>query len=133
MNFFMLYQLPIFPPEAYVPWQLDGKPLDGFLSKAAMRLTCSSDALTPLAAEAGLSPPVQAWDEGGRFAQMRQIDAIYARMYGLTRDEFSHVLETFPITRETETQRFGRFRTKEDSLKAFDELEGRLSSIEGKA
>jgi hypothetical protein len=127
LSFFVLYQLPAFRPEFYDSWALDGKPLKQSLSSLSLALSCTYETLRPLARDAGHSPEVSPWDEEKRFADMRLLDAIYARLYGLTRDEFAYILDTFPIVRANDIARWGRFRTKEDALKAFDGLEGRLT------
>jgi len=131
MNFFILDQLPVFPPEAYEVWEIDGRKLSGFLATATLTLTATSEGLESLAAEIGAKAALQSWDEEERFLLMRQIDAVYAHLYSLTREEFSHILDTFPNVRENDIARYGRFRTKEDALKAFDSLETRLKRIGG--
>ena len=52
-----------------------------------------------------------------------EIDAIVAKeVYGLTREELAHVLDTFPIVKKRDTKEFGDFRTKLRVLRAYDEL-----------
>ena len=60
-------------------------------------------------------------DEEGRASLRAQIDAIVARdVYGLTRDQLSYVLDTFPIVEKRDVKRHGHFRTKTTVLAAFD-------------
>lgn len=133
MSFFVLYQLPVFSREFYNRWRLDGQPLHRAVSAIALRLSCTSEAMRPLAREAGHTPEVTPWDEDRRFAEMRLIDGIFARLYGLTRDDLAYVLDTFPIVRQNDLERYGEFRTKTEALRAYDDLEGRLTSIKGRA
>jgi hypothetical protein len=129
MNFFILQQLPVFNPGFYRYWEFDGQPLLEPLSELALELTCTSNLLRPLAEEAGFRAGVVEWNEDRRFELMRKIDAIFAHLYGLSRDEFSHILDTFPIVRENDIQQFGLHRTKAAALRAFEDLTGRLVKV----
>lgn len=127
MNFFMLSQLPVFKPAFYDQWQVDSEPLADWLSEIALELTCTSERLRPLAVEAAHTPPVVEWNESRRFELMRTIDAVYAHLYGLSREEFGYVLDSFPIVRDHELQQFGDFRTKTEALRLFDNIGKRLT------
>ena len=73
-----------------------------------------------------------------RRAQLRaELDAYYARLYGLTRDELRYTLrvnpkevhgedfpgETFRVLKEKEVKQFGKYRTRRMVLEAWDSLE----------
>lgn len=65
-----------------------------------------------------------------------ELDAYYARLYGLTRDELRYILdpkevygedfpgETFRVLKEKEIKQFGEYRTRRLVLEAWDKLEG---------
>src|SRR5690606_7754698 len=58
------------------------------------------------------SPP-GAEDPDERFQLRAQIDAIVARdVFGLMADELSCILDTFPIVRRKDEERYGEYRTK---------------------
>jgi hypothetical protein len=74
-----------------------------------------------------------------RRAQLRaELDAYYARLYGLTRDELRYTLrvdpkevhgedfpgETFRVLKEKEIKQFGEYRTSRLVLEAWDALNG---------
>jgi hypothetical protein len=78
------------------------------------------------------------WDEV-RCAQLRaELDAYYARLYGLTRDELRYTLrvdpkevhgedfpgETFRVLKEKEVRLYGEYRTRRLVLESWDKLEG---------
>ena len=42
-----------------------------------------------------------------------RLDALYFHLYGLTREDASYVLDTFPIVRRQDMAAFGKYRTKE--------------------
>ena len=71
------------------------------------------------------------WDDIRR----AQLDAYYARLYGLTRDELRYILdpkevhgedfpgETFRVLKEKEIRLYGEYRTRRLVLEAWDRLE----------
>jgi hypothetical protein len=87
----------------------------------------------PFARDLGHSGPAFPWDE--------ELDAWYARAYGLTRDELRYILdpadvmgptcpsETFRVLKTNEMKRHGEYRTARLVLAAWDALErGELAS-----
>ena len=42
-----------------------------------------------------------------------RLDALYFRLYGLSRDDAGYILDTFPIVRRQDEKEFGSHRTKE--------------------
>jgi len=76
-----------------------------------------------------LSKPIH-WDEDRRAQLHAKLDAYYARLYGLTRDELRYILdpkevhgedfpgETFRVLKEKEVKQFGEYRTRRLVLEA---------------
>jgi hypothetical protein len=74
------------------------------------------------------------WDEDRRAYLRAELDASYAHLYGLTRDELRYVLdpkdiyglgfpgETFRVLKEKEEKLYGEYRTRRLVLEAFDKL-----------
>ena len=72
------------------------------------------------------------WDEDRRAHLRAELDATYARLYGLTRDELRYILdpkdvrgpdfpgETFRVLKEKEEREFGEYRTRRLVLEAWD-------------
>ena len=64
-----------------------------------------------------------------------ELDAYYARLYGLTRDELRYILdpkdvygpdfpgETFRVLKEKEERKYGEYRTRRLVLEAWERLE----------
>jgi len=70
--------------------------------------------------------------DGARRAQLRaEIDALVAHLYGLTKEEFAYILDTFPVLRRKETEAFGEFRTKRLCLEEYERL-GKIIAEEKK-
>jgi len=85
-------------------------------------------------------PPFK-WDENRRAVLRAELDAYYARLYGLTRDELRYILdpkdvygpdfpgETFRVLKEKEERAFGEYRTRRLVLEAWDRLEAELGPV----
>ena len=100
-----------------------------------LKLTYTSHILAPFARDRGHAEPPFPWDEARRVTLRAELDAWYARAYGLTRDELRYVLdladthgaaypsETFRVLRENEQRRHGEYRTRRLVLDAWDRLD----------
>jgi len=93
VNMFYLYQLP-------VPRLSAGAPCFDAIVPRAARLTCTGPAFADLWRDVMGAP----WDSGQaatdpaeRQHLRAEIDALVAHLYGLTRDEFAHILAAFPL------------------------------------
>ena len=51
-----------------------------------------------------------------------ELDTIYAHLYGLEKEELDYILETFPIVKRKDIEKYGVYRTKETILQLFDEF-----------
>lgn len=123
-------QLPNLPPAAY-----DGPALD-FIVPRVLELTYTACDLTPWARDLGHDGPPFPWDPARRALLRAELDAYYARLYGLTRDELRYVLdpadvmgpdypsETFRVLKQNEARQFGEYRTRRLVLAAWDRLFG---------
>ena len=100
----------------------------------ALKLTCTSPEMTAYwnamaerglceAAPEGTVPRSALLDEESRDIARAEIDAVIARdVYGLSREELSDVLETFPVLKKRDEKAFGDYRTKRLILESYDEL-----------
>jgi hypothetical protein len=129
LNFFIAQQLPIFSPSFYSADNLS------FIVPRVLELIYTSHAMAPFAHDLGYDGPPFAWDEDRRTHLRAELDAWYARAYGLTRDELRYILdpadvmgpdypsETFRVLKKNEIARFGEYRTARLVLSAWDRLE----------
>jgi hypothetical protein len=88
---------------------------------------------TPSEVEGCPLPPFK-WDEDRRAVLKAELDAIYAKLYGLTTDELRYILdpedvygpdfpgETFRVLKEKEIRLYGEYRTKRLVLEAWERL-----------
>jgi len=80
------------------------------------------------------------WDENRRAILRAELDAYYAKLYGLTRDELRYILdpkdvygpdfpgETFRVLKEKEEREYGEYRTRRLVLEAWDSIE-KMSNV----
>ena len=130
LSHFILKQLPVLPPSAYTPADID------FIAPRVLELVYTAYDLRPFAEDMGYHGEPFRWDEVRRAQLRAELDAYYARLYGLTRDELRYILdpkevhgedfpgETFRVLKEKEIKQFGEYRTRRLVLEAWDGLEG---------
>lgn len=61
-------------------------------------------------------------DTGDRAQLRAEIDAYVAHLYGLSRDDFAYILDTFPVLKRKEEQAFGEFKSKRKCLEEYDRI-----------
>lgn len=128
LNFFIFKQLPVLPPERYTQADL------AFIVPRVLELTYTAHDLAPWAADLGYKGPPFAWNPNRRAQLRAELDAMYARLYGLDRDELRYILdpadtmgpdypsETFRVLKNNETRQYGEYRTQRLVLAAWDAL-----------
>jgi hypothetical protein len=62
-------------------------------------------------------------DDGDRAQTRAELDALIAHLYGLTREEFSYILDTFPVLRRKEQAAFGEYQSKRKALEEFERFQ----------
>lgn len=61
-------------------------------------------------------------DIGDRAQLRAEIDAYIAHLYGLGRNDFSYILNTFPVLRRKEKEAFGEYMSKRKCLEEYDRI-----------
>ena len=69
------------------------------------------------------------YDSGDRAQLRAEIDAYVAHLYGLSRDDFSYILDTFPVLKKKEKKAFGEFMSKRKCLEEYDRI-GKIMNAE---
>ncbi len=123
-------QLPVLPPSAYTPADI------AYIAPRVLELVYTAYDLRPFAEDMGYHNEPFRWDEVRRAQLRAELDAYYARLYGLTRDELRYILdpkevhgedfpgETFRVLKEKEIRLYGEYRTRRLVLDAWDKLDG---------
>ncbi|MFW2014801.1 Eco57I restriction-modification methylase domain-containing protein [Acinetobacter bereziniae] len=127
-NFFIFKQLPVLPPEAYTE---TGKE---FIISRVVKLVSTSSDMTEFSKDIFGRSYISEFDLHDRSIIQAELDAYYARLYGLTRDELQFILdpesikpgypsETFAVLKRNEEKEFGEYRTQRLVLEAWDKLD----------
>ena len=107
-----------------------------YVTPRVLELTYTSNSMRPWAEDLGHIGPPFVFDPGHRAKLRAELDAFFARKYGLSRDELRYILdpadthgesypsETFRGLKRNEIDRYGEFRTRRLVLDAFDRLTG---------
>lgn len=129
MTYGYLKQFPVLPPERYSNAHL------AFIVPRILALTYTAHDLAYWARDLGYEGDPFAFDPDRRAILRAELDAYYARLYGLTRDELRYILdpanvmgednpsETFRVLKDREERDFGEYRTQRLVLEAWDKLE----------
>lgn len=146
-KYFSMRQTPVIPPASYADDDLD------FITPRVIELVYTAHDIAGFAFDVLREFGVKKWNEwfpdhtlvDGRPQPFRwdpirrhllraQLDAYYAKLYGLTRDELRYILdpqdvygpdfpgETFRVLKERELREYGEYRTRRLVLEAWDKL-----------
>jgi len=130
LNFFIVEQLPILPPDAYAdrcPWDRR-LTLEKWISDRVLKLTCTSNDMRPLAEAAGFDPLVYRWKPEERLDLQAQLAAAYFLLYEIERDDVEYMLSTFSGTGEEGEFLLKASSTLELILQHYDHLRERTAS-----
>ena len=72
-----------------------------FIVPRVLELTYTSHTMAPFARDLGYNGPPFAWNEDRRAQLRAELDAWYARAYGLTRDELRYILDPADVRART--------------------------------
>ncbi len=135
LTYHYLKQFPLLPPDHYSESDF------AFIVPRVLELTYTAHDLKDWGQDLAAYDPRPVTNQGGPFgwnperrARLRaELDAYYARLYGLSRDELRYILdpkdmmgeyypsETFRVLQEGEIRAFGEYRTRRLVLEAWDQ------------
>jgi Eco57I restriction-modification methylase len=124
LNFFIIEQLPVLQQEAFdspLPWERSRVAEEWIVSRV-LELVYSSWDMAEFARDLGEEGPPFRWDEGRRFRMRAELDAVFFHLYGIGREDVDYIMETFPIVKRRDEQRYGKYRTKELILEVYDAM-----------
>lgn len=105
-----------------------------FIVPRVLELTYTAHDLKPWAEDLGYGGPPFVFDPERRALLRAELDAYYARLYELTRDDLRYILdpaevmgadypsETFRVLKNSEMREFGDYRTRDLVLREFDRM-----------
>ena len=130
LSFYYIEQFPILAPNTFGSEDLT------FITPRILELTYTSHSMRPWAEDLGHTGAPFAFDPDRRAQLRAELDAFFARKYGLSRDDLRYILdpadthgesypsETFRGLKRNEIERYGEYRTQRLVLTAFDRLTG---------
>jgi hypothetical protein len=122
-------QIAVLPPDRYSENALS------IIVPRVLELTYTTDSMTPWARALGFGGAPIPFDPQRRAVLRAELDAYYAHLYGLTRDELRYILdptevegadyptETFRVLKASEVRELGEYRTRRLVLEAWDKLQ----------
>lgn len=128
LTFTYFKQFPILPPSAI------SEEVSNFVVPRVLELTYTSESLRPWAEDLGYQGDPFPWDPERRALLRDELDAYYAKLYGLTRDELRYILdpagvygedypsETFRVLKEKEIRQYDEYRTGKLVMEFYDRL-----------
>ncbi|MDE0179426.1 MAG: N-6 DNA methylase [Gammaproteobacteria bacterium] len=124
LKYFTMRQLPGLSPEEYVrraPWARSVRVQDWFLPRV-LELTYTAWNMKAFAEDCGDDGAPFLWDAERRHLIRCEIDAAFCHLYGLSRGDTAHILDTFPALKRTEQREHGEYRTEYLVLQTYDAL-----------
>jgi hypothetical protein len=130
LTYSYLKQFPYLLPSAYSQAAIE------FIQPRVLELTYTAHDLKPWAEDLGYEGPPFLFDPERRALLRAELDAFYAHLYGINRDELRYILdpsdvmgpdypsETFRVLKNNEIRQFGEYRTQRLVLEAWDRLFG---------
>jgi hypothetical protein len=128
MTFGYYKQFPVIPPDRYTEDDL------AYIVPRVLELTYTAHDLKPWAEDLGYDGEPFPWNPDRRAQLRAELDAYYAKLYSLTRDELRYILdpadvmgddypsETFRVLKNSEMREFGEYRTARLVLREFDRM-----------
>lgn len=122
--------IPAFSPQPFVDKQIAYWTIQPYV------IQFTAHGLNPWAEGLGYDGPPFIFDPERRSLLRAELDAFYAHLYGLSRDELRYILdpadvmgpdypsETFRVLKHNELRQFGEYRTQRLVLEAWDWLFG---------
>lgn len=125
---YIMKQLPVLSPDLYSEADY------AYIVPRVLELTYTAHDLKPWAEDLGYDGEPYPWNPERRAVLRAELDAYYAKLYSLTRDELCYILdpadvmgedypsETFRVLKNSEIREFGEYRTARLVLREFDRM-----------
>jgi hypothetical protein len=115
MKLFLWKQLPVPHPDSLEPFV-------SFIARRVLELVYTAYDMRPFAEDLEDAGEPFVWDEDRRFVLRAELDALFFHIYGIGRDDADYIMETFPIVKKKDLERFGTYRTKDLILDLYDQM-----------
>lgn len=116
LNIYIIEQLPIYNYSELIEEKKK------FIKDRLLELIFFTDLLKDFANDYSYSNQKFIWNEDRRFIMRCELDALYFHLYEIERDDVDYIMETFPIVKRRDEEKFGEYRTKKLILEIYDEM-----------
>ena len=120
INWYIVEQLPVVPPEAFEATRFGPKTAGEIVRDAVLELTYTAHDMAPFARdmgrvdEAGETKPPFPWDEERRLRLRAKLDAVFFHLYGVNgREDVRYIYSAFPIVERQETEAYDAYRSRD--------------------
>jgi hypothetical protein len=130
LNQFILKQLPCPRRETLLeraPWSCESSWAEEISVRVA-ELSATSWSMVPLLRDLEMDARPFKWEVSRRTFIAAELDAIVFHIYGLSRDDVVHVMDSFPIVRKYDERDSGEFLTQRLILECYDAMAEASSS-----
>jgi hypothetical protein len=114
VNLYDLEQLPIIKSR--------NNDVNKIILKNSLELTYTSFDMKRFAESYGYKGEPFTWDDDRRALLKAELDAIYAYLYKVSKEDLRYILDQFPVLRKNEERQHGEYRTRRLVLEAYDRL-----------
>ncbi len=120
----VLEQIPVLPPHCYATDCIWNKAQDVFswIWDRTLELTFTAWDLEPFAKDSGYDGPPFVYDDNRRFLLRCELDAAYFHLYRIHRNDMEYIMDTFPIVKRKDEQKYDEYRTKRVILECYDAM-----------
>ena len=125
LGYFIIKQLPIFKPQKFnelCPWNNKYRIYD-WIVPYVLEFTYNACDVEMFAKNCGYNGKPFKWSNNRRFIMRCELDATYFHLYEIKRNDVDYILETFPIVRSNDEQKYGDYRTKLTILEIYDKMQ----------
>ena len=128
LSFFIVKQLPVIPPGRYTEKDLE------YITPRVLELVYTAWDMQPFALDLGYEGEPYQWNIPRRMRLRAELDAYYAKLYGLTKNDLQYILdptsiygldfpsETFRVLKNNEIKLYGEYVTERLVLAAWANL-----------
>ncbi|MEZ0161446.1 Eco57I restriction-modification methylase domain-containing protein [Streptomyces griseorubens] len=115
LKFFTASQIPVASPAQLTPHA-------EFITPRLLELTYTAHNMAPFAHDFGCTGSPFRWDPERRIIIRAELDAFFFHLYGINRENVSYILDTFPIVKRKDQEKYGEYRTKKLILAEYDRM-----------
>ncbi|MBU2563383.1 MAG: hypothetical protein KJ568_02920 [Actinobacteria bacterium] len=125
----VLWQLPLPSLTYFDDMKINDISLKDYIIDRVIKLIACTSGTKYIASILGYQDAPYIWDKSERERIRTELDVIMAYVYGISHNDLSYILDTFPIVKKKDNQKYGEYRTKRLILEKYDELKDKFKNL----